>query len=84
MVVDDLLLIGFMKSSNTLMLDCVKNVNNLFISKTCQIYLATARKIFDEDLHDMVRVSDSHFTLVCMDQYFLTTTTELFILFIIV
>lgn len=48
---------GFIKDSNTEMIDCVKNVNNLFISKTCQTYLANARKIFEEDLHDIVRVS---------------------------
>lgn len=45
-----------MKSSNTSVMDYVENVNNLFISKTCQSYLVTARKIFVHDLHDIIQV----------------------------
>lgn len=49
--------IDFLRSSNTQIIDCVKNVNNLFLSKICQNYLAEAKRIFDKDLHDMVKVS---------------------------
>lgn len=34
----------------------MKNVDNLFIAKTCQAYLLSARMIFDKNLHDMVQV----------------------------
>ncbi|XP_065207080.1 centromere/kinetochore protein zw10 homolog [Planococcus citri] len=49
---------GFIKPSNDSMVEYVKNVDNLFIAKTCQAYLLAARKIFDKNLHDMVQVTN--------------------------
>ncbi|XP_065210036.1 centromere/kinetochore protein zw10 homolog [Planococcus citri] len=48
---------GFIKSSNNSIVEYVKNVDNLFVAKTCQDYLLAARKILDKNLHDMVHVT---------------------------
>ena len=53
--------IGFIKPSNDSLVEYVKNVDNLFVAKTCQAYLLSARRIFDKNLHDMVQVRSNNF-----------------------
>ncbi|XP_047119995.1 centromere/kinetochore protein zw10 homolog isoform X1 [Schistocerca piceifrons] len=48
--------IGFFKDTANSILNYAKNVDVLFANKTCETYLAKAREIMKQDLHEMIEV----------------------------
>lgn len=51
-----LIKIGFFTDTTNSILDYAKNVDVLFANKTCETYLAKAREIMKQDLHEMIEV----------------------------